>query len=78
MRAARLFPVSPSMHCTGGAWSSGVPGPGGVSSLGGVLSWGVCSGGGYPSMQWGRPSPWTEFLTHATENITLAQFRCGR
>ena len=22
--------------------------------------------------------PWTEFLTHASENITLAQLRCGR
>ena len=36
------------------------------------LVWGV-----YPSMQWGRP-PWTEFLTHASENITLPQLRCGR
>ena len=31
-----------------------------------------------------RPTPppppprWTEFLTHASENITLAQLRCGR
>ena len=24
------------------------------------------------------PSPWTEFLTHASENITLPQLRCGR
>ena len=24
------------------------------------------------------PPPWTEFLTHARENITLAQLRCGR
>ena len=24
------------------------------------------------------PPPWTEFLTHASENITLAQLRCGR
>ena len=24
------------------------------------------------------PHPWTEFLTHASENITLPQLRCGR
>ena len=24
------------------------------------------------------PYPWTEFLTHASENITLPQLRCGR
>ena len=24
------------------------------------------------------PHPWTEFLTHASQNITLAQLRCGR
>ena len=24
------------------------------------------------------PPPWTEFLTHASENITLPQLRCGR
>ena len=38
---------------------------------GGVCSW------GYPSMQWGRTPhpPGTEFLTHASENITLPQLR---
>ena len=32
---------------------------------------GVCLGGVYPSMHWDRhpPPPWTEFLTHACENI---------
>ena len=24
------------------------------------------------------PPPWTEFLTHACENIAVAQLRCGR
>ena len=24
------------------------------------------------------PPPWTEFVTHASENITLPQLRCGR
>ena len=26
----------------------------------------------------GLEPPWTEFLTHASENITLPQLRCGR
>ena len=26
----------------------------------------------------GQTPPWTEFFTHATENITLPQLRCGR
>ena len=30
----------------------------------------------YPSMHCSRM--WTEFLTHASENITLPQLRCGR
>ena len=38
MRIARLLPVSPSMHCTGGVCSGGV-------SWGGVCSRVVCSGG---------------------------------
>ena len=44
----------------------------GISLLGGL---GVSlPGEWYPSMHWGRHSPlWTEFLTHATENITLPQ-----
>ena len=44
---------------------------------GDVCPGGVCQGGWvYPSMQWGSgadtsPLPWTEFLTHACENITF-------
>ena len=41
-----------------------------------VSAWGVSTqeGGVYPSMQWGRhPLLWTEFLTHACENITFPQ-----
>ena len=36
--------------------------------------------GWYPSMHWGRPPPalFTEFLTHATENITLPQTSFAR
>ena len=46
MHTARLLTVSPSMHCTGGACSWGVP------ALAGVVS---APGGWYPSMHWGRP-----------------------
>ena len=62
MHSAQLLTVSPSMHCAGG-----VSAPGGC-----MFWWGGCSGG-YPSMHWGRPPLWTEFLTHPTENITLIQ-----
>ena len=60
---------------------------GGVCSWGGVSALGGCL---LPGGAWYRgciPScteadtllpPWTEFLTHACENITLAQLRCGR
>ena len=50
---------------SGGAWSRGSA-PGG-SAPEGVGAW---SGGCLVL--------WTEFLTHACENITLAQLRCGR
>ena len=47
MHTARLLPVPPSMHCTGG----------GGSAQRGVWFWGCV----YPSMQWDRPpSLWTE------------------
>ena len=45
MHTARLLTISPSMHCTGSA------------SGGCLLPGGVCSGGWYPSMHWGRPPP---------------------
>ena len=51
-------------ECSGSVWSGGR-----VSALGGAWSQGVW----YPSMHWGRPPLWTEFLTHTTENITLPQ-----
>ena len=38
----------------------------------------VPGAGVYLSMQWGRRPLWTEFLTHANENITLPQLRCGK
>ena len=58
----------------------GVPGRGGLPGPGvGVPAW---SRGEVVSQhalrQTPSPSPWTEFLTHACENITLAQLRCGR
>ena len=58
----------------------GVPGPWGVSApggwSGGCLLWGGVS---QHALRQTPSSPlWTEFLTHACENITLAQLRCGR
>ena len=47
MRTARLLPVSPSMHCSGGCTlSGGVPGPGGCTLSGGVPGPGVYLVGG--------------------------------
>ena len=78
--------------CSGGSSPGGVSAPGG-SGPGGLLLGGVCSRGSGPGvglLQGGwcipacteadtLPLPlWTEFLTHACENITLAQLRCGR
>ena len=71
----------------GCAWSGGVSAPGGVPGLGGCLLWGVpgpggvsAPGGCIPACTEADTLPpmWTEFLTHACENITLAQLRCGR
>ena len=66
----------------GCTWSRGVSILGGylvpgVSTLGGVYSWGCVSapGGSAPGgcSCPGTPPLWTEFLTHAYENITLPQ-----
>ena len=46
----------------GGVWS------GGCVWSGGVWSWGE----GHPSMHWGRPPLWTEWMTDRCKNITLA------
>ena len=63
MRTARLLPVSPSMHCSQGMHLvlGGVPGPG----------WVYLVPGGYLPRY--SPTLWTEFFTHASENITLPQ-----
>ena len=53
----------------GGVCSREVSAPGGVSAPGDVFQHALRQ----------TPSPlWTEFLTHACENITLAQLRCSR
>ena len=54
----------------GGAWSLGD-----AWSLWGCLVQGVAWswGGGIPACTEADSPPWTEFLTHATENITLPQ-----
>ena len=71
----------------GGTWSGGEYLSWGVPSLGGYLVRGVPGLGGY--LVWGRGylvlggylsrySPPVNRITHACENITLAQLRCGR
>ena len=69
MHTARLLTVSPSMHCAGGdgGWCL-LPGVGVSAPGGGVLG----GRGGIPACTEADP-PRTEFLTHATENITLPQ-----
>ena len=72
MRTARLLPVSPSMHCSGMGVGGGLYLPKGGTLSRGVPAWGVylvpvgCTCPGTPPL-------WTEFLTHASENITLSQ-----
>ena len=76
MHTAHLLTVSPNMHR-----ARGVSAPRVVSAPGGcLLPGGVCSQGclllarGVVSQHALRQTPlWTEFLTHATENITLPQ-----
>ena len=87
MHTARLLTVSPSLQCGGGGGglpcqagllaNRGSALPGGSSCQGGLL---VRGEGGLPCQGgWGGGIPectealWTEFLTHATENITLPQ-----
>ena len=70
MRTSHLLPVSPSMHCA----------EGGSGRWGGCLLvvWGWW--GFIPACNRADPPTplWTEFLTHASENITLPQLHCGR
>ena len=91
MHTARLLPVSPSMHCSGGLPLV----PGGVClwSLGGCLPlvpWGVPAsgpggclplvpgdGGAHSSMHWGRHPP-VDRMTDTCKNITFTNFICGR
>ena len=80
MRTVRLLTVSQhtlwwvGVHGPGGGMPAGrgggvggVPGPGGAESGG--------RGCGIPACTDADPPIWTEFLTHATENITLLQLR---
>ena len=72
-----------------GGLLSGGPGPGGsaprgVPGRGGLLPWGCLvwglpgqEGGGIPACTEANPPPlWTEFLTHASENVTLPFLWC--
>ena len=65
MRTSRLLTASHSIRC------GGVHGRGGHVWQGEHVWQGrVCSMHALP--------PWTEFLTHACENITFQQLRCRR
>ena len=64
--------------------SSRLPGEGDVCPEG-CLPRGCLPGWGeggvcpvYPSIHWVKHPPWTDFLTHACENITFQQVRCGQ
>ena len=80
MHTAHALTVSPNMLCTwgggacsqGGAWLGGAC-SGGVTGLGGAWSWGM---GGIPACT--EADPPVNRITHACENVTLPQFRCGR
>ena len=68
MRTAHSLTVFPSML------SKRVPGPwGGVPGLGGCLGWGGWSWGAVFQHALRQTPLWKEFLTHASENITLPQ-----
>ena len=88
MRTARLLPVSPRMHRTGGGLVWGVPGP-----RGGLLPGGVCLGGGggkrgacllsqeevcVSQHAMGQTPPPVNRITDMCKNITLPQLRYGR
>ena len=72
MHTTCLLTISPSMHCTGGAWSQGgsaaggVPGPRGVPGPGWGLDPGVpvSQGSGIPACLHAEADPlWTEWQT---------------
>ena len=71
MRTSRSLTISPSMLCSRG----GVPAPGGgyLLPVGCLLPWGLVLGGVVSQHALTETPPWTEFLTHAYENITLPQ-----
>ena len=74
MHTARLFTISPSMHCAGVCLARGVSSLGGVClARGGCL---LCQGGGIPACT--EADPPVNRITDACENITLPQLRCGR
>ena len=75
MHTTRSLTISPSMLCSGGgAWSWGLPGPGGDTCL--VRGVPGPGGGGIPACT--EADPHVNKITDACENITLPQLRCGR
>ena len=82
MRTTRTLTVSPSMLCAGAGWGLGVclvrRGVCAWSGGGCLILGGVCSQGGVVSQHALRQTPPVNRITHACENITLPQLRCGR
>ena len=65
----------PGGVCSRGCLLQGVSTPGG-SALGVCLLWGMSAPGGcIPACTEADIPRWTEFLTHASENITLSKLR---
>ena len=78
MRTARLLPISPDMHCGGCLLGGGGVCSQGVSASGGVWSGRVSAygPGGVSQHAMGQTSPCGQ--TDTCENITFANFVCGR
>ena len=70
MHTAHSLTIFPSMLCSA---LEGVPGPGGGAWSRGSAPGGGCLvwRGGIPACTETDPPLWTEFLTHASENIIL-------
>ena len=79
MHSSRMCTAHCSLGAGGGSTSGS--GEGSASGPGGVCLWSLGVGGCVCVSQHAMgqtPPPGTEFLAHASENITVPQLRCGR
>ena len=77
MRTARLLPVSPSIHCSGGllVLGAGVPGPGGCTwSLGVYLVQGVYLVPGECTWSWGMYLVMLVYLVWGVVSLVLGEY----